>query len=694
MIRRTASRFIILVVVSLLSATMGWATPEAPAVLLEQPSHFTAPDGADVLVAPGTYRVEQSAETKLRLVADFPQSAIEIQATATTHEETLASPLALALAEEGQEDDVHLVLLLPDGRGLDATGSLSGTRARATRSQPINRFQMQQAMSQYPPLAQQRAYSPLLRVPSAATAVTQGFPTVGALLPLSPGQDTEDTGIVAMTTMPAELVTWGYLRMHAPQEVVSALRDVQSGTRSAQVLQGLASPEHLSQLLATQYPETLAAFSPSLQGVTPRALPSNALAALSQETFESSSSGVASVMSPTQSASAVNHRSWGDLFTPNTKGTIAKDKIGAAIKVQLLADFSPKQLALGSIWDGQTPRAQARIVASRDGDVTVSLAKTRPFRIVEIRASSGVLRRVATKTASAAVVNPESAQSRTQPPWTLNVKAGQDVLVTVEFAPHFDLFSGDSAGQYFTTLEVYGDQWFALVPAAGFFNGIRIGMVPILDSYQVDIINPFPFNSTNDCAMQIPQGLTLSNADQQAHTVVVEASGFPGPFSMAPVTVVVPARATQHVSLPIVLHCLTQTTTNSNQFDLNLTIKYDGQQRATSFALGVYPYMYRWTADGKLGSCKYTSTFTAEPDGQFHLVVSASASSLGSREFDYSFYLLGMPVAQLQLYPGGVFGSGTQKGYGFRQPGLAAQYEKLFGQKADVRLRCASRGPL
>ena len=131
MLRPTASLFIGLVV-SFLSTTMGWAAPEPPVVLLEQPSHFTAPDGADVLLAPGTYRVEQSAETQLRLVADPGQPSIEIQATATTHEETVATPLALAIAEEGQADEIHLVLLFPDGRGLDATGSLSGTRSRAT----------------------------------------------------------------------------------------------------------------------------------------------------------------------------------------------------------------------------------------------------------------------------------------------------------------------------------------------------------------------------------------------------------------------------------------------------------------------------------------------------------------------------------------------------------------------------------
>jgi hypothetical protein len=90
-------------VVSLLSATMGWVEPESPAVLFEQPSHFTAPDGTDMLVAADTYRVEQSAEAQLRLVADSGQSFIAIQAAATRHEETVAAPLAMAIAEEGAE---------------------------------------------------------------------------------------------------------------------------------------------------------------------------------------------------------------------------------------------------------------------------------------------------------------------------------------------------------------------------------------------------------------------------------------------------------------------------------------------------------------------------------------------------------------------------------------------------------------
>jgi hypothetical protein len=147
---------------------MGWATPDSPAVLLDKASHFTAPDGTDMLVAAGTYHVEQSAGTQLRLVADPPQPAVEIQATATTHEETVTSPLALAIAEEGQDDEIHLMLLLPDGQGLDATGTFSGTRSRGSREQPFNRLQMQHAMSQIQSLPQPPSYSPMLRVPPAA----------------------------------------------------------------------------------------------------------------------------------------------------------------------------------------------------------------------------------------------------------------------------------------------------------------------------------------------------------------------------------------------------------------------------------------------------------------------------------------------------------------------------------------------
>jgi hypothetical protein len=363
-----------------------------------------------------------------------------------------------------------------------------------------------------------------------------------------------------------------------------------------------------------------------------------------------------------------------------------------------MADALPTQLALGSIYDGQTVRAVVKIVAPREGTVTASFAKARLFRIIEMRATTGLLRRVATLAKSAPVVDQEPAQSRTQPPWTVTAHSGQEIVVTVDFAPHFDLFGGDPVGRYEMALEVNGDQWWAQVPVSGYFNGIRIGMIPALDAYQLSVINPFAHGgnptggSPNDCALQIPQGLTLTNADQQAHNVVIEPAVFPGQFSMTPVTITIAPQASQHISLPIVLHCLVES--QSTEFELNLKIRYEGQERAAGFVLSVYPYMYEWDINGTLGSCKYNSTFTAYPDGRFHLMVNGSASSLGSRFFEYTFWLLGAPVAYLSVSPGGTFGSGEQRSYDSQSPGLAEHYYNLFEQKADVRLQCSSKGPL
>ena len=53
-----------------------------------------------------------------------------IQAMALTHEEEIPSPVALALPSE--ETEYHLVLLLPDGKALDASGSTTQVRARGS----------------------------------------------------------------------------------------------------------------------------------------------------------------------------------------------------------------------------------------------------------------------------------------------------------------------------------------------------------------------------------------------------------------------------------------------------------------------------------------------------------------------------------------------------------------------------------
>lgn len=97
-------------------------------ILMEQPVHFTAPDGASLLVQADDYHVEQTTETHLRLVPERGGRPILVAAETTTHDIEISQPFPLLLALN--EDARNLVLLFPDGSALDAAGSLSGIQSR------------------------------------------------------------------------------------------------------------------------------------------------------------------------------------------------------------------------------------------------------------------------------------------------------------------------------------------------------------------------------------------------------------------------------------------------------------------------------------------------------------------------------------------------------------------------------------
>lgn len=101
-----------------------------PGVQLGTSMRFAAPDGSEQFVPSGTYRVERADETHLRLVTDRPQTVRDIAATSFTHEETLTAPLSFMVREAEHEDTVHLLLMLPDGTGLDAAGRIGDVQTR------------------------------------------------------------------------------------------------------------------------------------------------------------------------------------------------------------------------------------------------------------------------------------------------------------------------------------------------------------------------------------------------------------------------------------------------------------------------------------------------------------------------------------------------------------------------------------
>ena len=107
---------------------------------LEVPVHFLSPDGSDVVVEAGTYTIEP-AEEWIRLMSGERHDALLIEAKKGTHELDLEQAMAMSVPgeSEDEQDNHHVMLLLPGGESLDATGSYSGIRGRGFFKKTFNR---------------------------------------------------------------------------------------------------------------------------------------------------------------------------------------------------------------------------------------------------------------------------------------------------------------------------------------------------------------------------------------------------------------------------------------------------------------------------------------------------------------------------------------------------------------------------
>ena len=98
-------------------------------VRLERPLYFQTPSGASTLLPSGEYMVESGEPQALQLKATN-HTTVVISATTGRHEEELEQPLALAVPDEAAPPLTHLLLLLPDGRTFQSTGSADGVMSR------------------------------------------------------------------------------------------------------------------------------------------------------------------------------------------------------------------------------------------------------------------------------------------------------------------------------------------------------------------------------------------------------------------------------------------------------------------------------------------------------------------------------------------------------------------------------------
>ncbi len=99
---------------------------------LEKPVHFVTPETTDTVAVPGTYRVETAERDRLKLVSEKGSRTLVVMALPITHAERIATPIALQLRDDDKFP--HVVLLMPDGNGLDAVGSYDAVRSRGHRS--------------------------------------------------------------------------------------------------------------------------------------------------------------------------------------------------------------------------------------------------------------------------------------------------------------------------------------------------------------------------------------------------------------------------------------------------------------------------------------------------------------------------------------------------------------------------------
>jgi hypothetical protein len=91
---------------------------------------FISPSGAEIITSLETYRVQSVGPSALQLVPFGKKDTFVIKAQSTKHDEDIGFPVALIAVDD--QDLVHVVLLLPGRKGLEAVGSSGRGRHRGS----------------------------------------------------------------------------------------------------------------------------------------------------------------------------------------------------------------------------------------------------------------------------------------------------------------------------------------------------------------------------------------------------------------------------------------------------------------------------------------------------------------------------------------------------------------------------------
>jgi subtilisin family serine protease len=171
-------RVVVWIAFAVMSADAALALrPEGAPVILTRDVTFVTDTGETVLLPEGNYYVRVGEGPPLVVAPEFEDRAFSLAAVVGQHTEKLAEPFAEAIASG--EDAHHLILLLPDGRSIDATGSYSGVATRdAAPLDPKSVASYREEWAQWPPpgVTERTALDPLpAPVPPGTAAWSEGF---------------------------------------------------------------------------------------------------------------------------------------------------------------------------------------------------------------------------------------------------------------------------------------------------------------------------------------------------------------------------------------------------------------------------------------------------------------------------------------------------------------------------------------
>ena len=98
-------------------------------VEFDREMHFLSKEGTDIALPAGSYYVDPVQDGIRFKSADQEEAeAVIVEAETTTHEQTVEAPESVSI-KEGDDQQVVLILM-PEGKGLQAVGTISGIQSR------------------------------------------------------------------------------------------------------------------------------------------------------------------------------------------------------------------------------------------------------------------------------------------------------------------------------------------------------------------------------------------------------------------------------------------------------------------------------------------------------------------------------------------------------------------------------------